>query len=59
MLFVDAQNVYHGAEAYDEEYSYDPVKLRKKLINDYYEVRSYFFDSYRPGENNKDEFFMH
>lgn len=29
MLFVDAQNIFHGAKAYSDGYSYDPVQLRK------------------------------
>ena len=27
MLFVDAQNIFHGAKQYSDDYSYDPVKL--------------------------------
>lgn len=57
MLFVDAQNIYHGAKAYDDDYSYDPVELKEKLCEDYYMVRSYFFDSYKPDTDTKDSFF--
>jgi uncharacterized LabA/DUF88 family protein len=58
MLFVDAQNVFHGAKDYGgEEYSYDPVRLKDTLTEDYYTVRSYFFDSYKPDSNDKDAFF--
>jgi len=63
MLFVDAQNIFHGAKDYEhndgdeDEYSYDPVKLKEILTEDYYTVRSYFFDSYKPDSDNKDGFF--
>ena len=57
MLFVDAQNIFHGAKQYSDDYSYDPVKLREELGQDYYLVRSYFFDSYKPDSDDKDSFF--
>jgi uncharacterized LabA/DUF88 family protein len=58
MLFIDAQNIFHGAKAYGEDdYSYDPVKLKDKLGDDYYLIRSYFFDSYRPDDDSKENFF--
>lgn len=57
MLFVDAQNVFHGAKQYAEDYSYSPVRLKDELTDDYYTVRSYFFDSFRPDDDSKDGFF--
>lgn len=57
MLFVDAQNIFHGAKDWGDGYSYDPVKLKDTLCEDYYVVRSYFFDSYVPDNDNKDSFF--
>lgn len=57
MLFVDAQNIFHGAQNYDEDYEYDPVKLREELLENHYEVRSYFFDSYRPDSDGKRKFY--
>lgn len=57
MLFVDAQNIFHGAKDYEDGFSYDPVKLKDVLAEDYYMVRSYFFDSYKPDSDDKDSFF--
>lgn len=56
MMFVDAQNFWHGANNYDPEFNYDVEKLYDILTDDYYTVRAYWFDSY-PGDGSKEGFF--
>jgi uncharacterized LabA/DUF88 family protein len=56
MMFVDAQNLFHGAKAYDNGFKYDFEALRDKLTDGHYTVRSYWFDSYKD-KSNKQGFF--
>lgn len=56
MLFVDAQNLWFGANQFDESFRYDPVKLKRVLSEEYDLIRAYWFDSY-PEDNPKRGFF--
>lgn len=56
MMFVDGQNLFHGAKRYQDGYRYDHQKLRDVLTKDYYTVRSYWFDSYK-NRSKKQGFF--
>lgn len=56
MMFVDAQNLFHGAKAYDDEFKYDFEALRDELTDGYYTVRSYWFDSFKD-KSKKQGFF--
>lgn len=47
MMFVDGQNLFHGAKKYQANYKYDHQKLRDTLTKGYYTVRAYWFDSYK------------
>lgn len=46
MLFVDAQNLFHGSRAFDPDYRYDTDKLKDVLAEDYRLVRAYWYDSF-------------
>ncbi|MEF8773094.1 MAG: NYN domain-containing protein [Halobacteriales archaeon] len=56
MMFVDAQNLFHGAKSYDDSFQYDFEALRDELMDGYYTVRSYWFDSYKD-KSSKQGFF--
>lgn len=56
MIFVDGNNLFHGAKRYDEDFEYDFEKLRRELARDYDLIRSYWFQSFPP--NNKPEGFF-
>lgn len=50
MIFVDAQNLIHGAEDYyEQKKQLDPVKLADVLAEDYDLIRPYWFDSHPDG----------
>lgn len=61
MMFVDAQNLVHGAQNYAEkrgisEYRIDALALRDVLSEDYDLVRPYWFDSFKPrGQSGSDK----
>jgi uncharacterized LabA/DUF88 family protein len=59
MLFVDAQNLIRGASDFESGgLNYDIHKLVEAVASDHDLIRSYWFDSYRPGEyENKENFF--
>lgn len=58
MLFVDAQNLFHGGNSYSSDFRCDALKLKQELCSDYDLIRAYWFDSYPEGsENNKEHFF--
>lgn len=56
MIFVDGNNLFHGAKEYDESFEYDFVSLREELANGYDLIRSYWFQSFPP--NDKPEGFF-
>lgn len=53
MMFVDGQNLFHGAKQYQDGYKYDHQKLRDVLMEEYYTVRAYWFDSYKDSSNKQ------
>lgn len=50
-------NLWYGANAFDEGFHYDPVKLKNVLAREYDLIRAYWFDSYPEAENTKRGFF--
>jgi uncharacterized LabA/DUF88 family protein len=58
MIFIDAQNLFHGGKLFDEEYKIDLVKLVDLLGSGRDLIRSYYFDSFKPGKrDNKENFY--
>ena len=55
MVFIDGQNLFHGSRSYSEENSVDDYEvglpvLARRLTHDHDLIRSYYFDSFRPGK---------
>lgn len=62
VLFVDGQNLFHGARKYGEDngsngYRVDACELLDLLSEDYDIIRSFWFDSFNPENNTKVNFF--
>lgn len=58
MVFIDGQNLFHGAKNYDPDFEVDLVKLVDVLGNGRDVIRSYYFDSYKPdNKGDKERFY--
>lgn len=57
MIFIDGQNLFHGAKSYDEGYSVDYIELVEKLGEGRDVIRCYLFDSFEPGKRDDKEGF--
>lgn len=55
MVFVDAQNLFHGSKAYEDDYQVDLVSLADELSKGRDLIRSYYFDSFEPGNREQKE----
>lgn len=54
MMFIDGQNLFHGAMGYGIEYDYN--KVRAELGEEYDLLGSYWFDAKEPGDQGKQGF---
>jgi len=59
MVFIDAQNLLSGSRDYEDGIQNDPVKLMNTLTEDYDLLRSYWFDTYPPGDKESKTGFFH
>ncbi len=57
MMFVDGQNLFHGAKQFDENLDIDFVSLADELTDGRDLIRSYYFDSFVPEKRDDKEGF--
>jgi uncharacterized LabA/DUF88 family protein len=57
MVFIDAQNLFHGAKSYEEGYKTNMIKIVEELGSGRDIIRSYYFDSFKPGKRDDKEGF--